>query len=192
MKHLPSGGRWLFMLLLALWGVLVSAQSQSANDASLLATLGELREASYADKAGIVERLGQSVHPSVRAVLTAFLEERLYFRNNDQKVFIVKSAEGDPFNLIDPLSLKDAGSAGADSLTQIGTNNSLRRTLRMARALLAIESGRGGAAGRGERDVDVAGRPDGGVAARTAQLGDKFRRQEGDRHRLGARYIGRL
>ena len=62
------------------------------SDATFLATLGELREASFADKDKIVEQLTQSGHPSVRAVLTALLEDRLYFRNGDQKVFIVKSA----------------------------------------------------------------------------------------------------
>src|ERR1700730_14638481 len=132
MKHLPRGGQRLFMLLLTLWGVVpVHAQStsQSTSDTSFLATLGELREATYSDKASIVERLSQSGHPSVRAVLTAFLEDRLYFRNIDQKVFVVKLADEDPLNLIDPLSLKDAGSAPADSLTKIGTNNGLRRTL---------------------------------------------------------------
>ena len=124
MKRLPSGGQWLLMLLLTLGGV-IPTHAQSPNDASFLSTLGELREATYADKASIVERLSQGGHPSVRPVLTAFLEDRLYFRNNDQKVFIVKSAEGDPFNLIDPLSLKEAGSAPADGLTKIGTNNGL-------------------------------------------------------------------
>src|ERR1700676_3266228 len=142
MKHLPSGGQKpLLMLLLALWVVVpVRAQpsSQSASDASFLSTLGELREAGYSDKANIVERLSQGRHPSVRAVLTAFLEDRLYFRNDDQKIFIVKSAEGDPLNLIDPLSLKDAGTAPADSLTKIGTNNGLRRTLRTTVAHFAL------------------------------------------------------
>jgi urea transport system permease protein len=117
------------MLLLTLWGV-VPVQAQSPKDASFLSMLGELREASYSDKANIVERLSQSGHPSVRAVLTAFLEDRLYFRNDNQKVVIAKSAEGDPLGLSDPLSLKDAGSAPADSLTKIGTNNGLRRALR--------------------------------------------------------------
>jgi urea transport system permease protein len=147
MKQLRLGGPSQFMLLLALWGgVSVNAQSssQSAGDASFLATLGELREASYSDKASIVERLSQTGHPSVRAVLTAFLEDRLYFRNadqqSDQKVFIVKSADSDPLNLIDPLSLKDAGSASADSLTKIGTNNGLRRTLRTTVAHFALSS----------------------------------------------------
>jgi urea transport system permease protein len=139
MRHLLWGGQWLFLLLLALWGV-SPACAQSPNDASFLSTLGELREASYSDKASIAERLSQTGHPSVRAVLTALLEDRLYFRNSDQKVFIVKSADGDPLALIDPLSLKNAGSAPADSLTKIGTNNGLRSTLRTTVAHFSLSS----------------------------------------------------
>src|SRR5712671_2884096 len=101
MKTFPTGGRWLTILLLALWGV-IPALAQSPADAVFLSTLGELREADYSAKASIVERLSQGGHPSVRAVLTAFMEDRLYY-NSDQKVIIVKSGEGDPLNLIDPV-----------------------------------------------------------------------------------------
>jgi urea transport system permease protein len=139
MKHPPSSGQWLFVLLLAL-GSLVPIHAQSPNDASFLSALGELREASYSDKASIAERLSQTGHPSVRAVLTALMEDRLYFRNSDQKVFVVKLADADPLNLIDPLSLKDAGSAPADSLTKIGTNNGLRSMLRTTVAHFALSS----------------------------------------------------
>ena len=138
-KYLPWGGPWLFLLLLALWCI-VPLRAQSSNDASFLSTLGQLREASYSDKAAIAERLSQTAHRSVRAVLTALLEGRLYFRNSDQKVFIVKSADADPHNLIDPLSLKDAGSASADSVTQIGTNNGLRSALRTTVAHFSLSS----------------------------------------------------
>src|SRR5205823_2344542 len=48
--------------------------------------------------------------------------------------------EGDPLNLIDPVSLKDAGAAPADSLTKIGTNNGLRRTLRTTVAHFSLSS----------------------------------------------------
>src|SRR5579862_3778395 len=144
MKYFPSGGQWLrFMLLLALWGAVPGhAQSPppSSPDATFLATLGELREADYSTKASIVERLSQGNHPSVRAVLTAFMEDRLYFRNSDQKVFIAKTADEDPLNLVDPVSLKDAGSASGDSMTKIGTNNGLRRTLRTTVAHFALSS----------------------------------------------------
>jgi urea transport system permease protein len=137
MQRLRDGRR--FMLLLVLWG-LVPVQAQTPQDASFLATLGELREADYSGKASIAERLSQSGHPSVRAVLTALLEGRLYFRNNDQKVLIAKSAEGDPLNLVDPLSLKDAGPAPTDALTQIGTNNGLRSALRATVAHFALSA----------------------------------------------------
>jgi urea transport system permease protein len=139
MKYLPSGGQWLCMLLLTLWSVF-PVHAQSPNDASFLSTLGELREASYSDKESIAERLGRGGHPSVRPVLTALLEDRLYFRNNDQKIFIVQSADADPLVLIDPVSLKGAGSAPADNLTKIGTNNGLRSVLRATVAHFALAS----------------------------------------------------
>lgn len=132
------------MLLLALGGIVPvqaqSAKAQSSNDASFLATLGELREATYADKANIVERVAQSGHASVRAVLTALMEERLFFRNSDQKIFIVKAPDANPLVLIDPLSLKSAGSSPPDGLTQIGTNNALRHTVRITVARFGLSS----------------------------------------------------
>jgi urea transport system permease protein len=130
------------MLLLALWGVLAAlhAQTPPPDDATFLSTLSELREATYADKETIAARLSRTGHPSVRAVLTAFMEDRLYFRNDDQKIFIVKSADADPLTLIDPISLKESGTASADSMTKIGTNNGLRRTLRTEIAHFALSS----------------------------------------------------
>src|SRR5262249_16891905 len=106
--------------------------AQSPSDAGFLATLGELREATFADKENILERLSKTGHASIRPVLTAFMEDRLYFRNEDQKVFIVKSTEGDPAALpllhLEPLT--DAGNGAGEALTKIGTNNRLRRVLR--------------------------------------------------------------
>jgi urea transport system permease protein len=144
MKYLRSGGQRLTLPLLIFFCVapfcVAPIRAQSPQDARFVSTLGELREASYSDKAKIAERLSQTGHSSVRAVLTAFLESRLYYRNNDQKVFIVKTADADPFNLIDPLSLKDAGSASTDSVTQIGTNNALRSALRATVAHFSLSS----------------------------------------------------
>ncbi len=137
-EQLGKGVRWL-SLLIAFASVVVS-RAQAPGDTSFLSTLGELREASYADKESIVERLGRTGHPSVRAVLTALLEDRLYFRNSDQKVFIVKVADADPLSLVDPLTLKSAGSAAADGMTKIGTNNGLRRVLKTTVAHFALAS----------------------------------------------------
>ncbi len=131
--------RLLWLPLLAFWGPAL-LRAQAPNDANFLSILGELREANYTDKAAIAERLAQTGHPSVQAALTALLEDRLSFRNSDQHVFIIKTADADPATLIDPVSLKDAGSAPADSLTKIGTNNGLRSVLRTTVAHFALSS----------------------------------------------------
>lgn len=131
------------LALLLLTGLYASpVYAQSPADASFTALLGQLRDATFADKANIVEQLGRSGHPSARAVLTALLEDRLYFRNQDQRVFLVKPGEEDSpsLNLIDPLSLKDAGSASSDGLTKIITNNHLRRVLQTTLAGFALSS----------------------------------------------------
>lgn len=132
------GGQRLLQLLLTLSGVF-TIHAQSADD-SFLSTLGELREATYSDKESIVERLSQTGHPSLNPVLTAFMEDRLGYRNSDQMVFITKTAESDPFELVDPLTLKDAGSAAAADITKIGTNNGLRRVLRSSIARFGLSS----------------------------------------------------
>jgi urea transport system permease protein len=136
-----GGGRWLLVLLLAAV-VLAPARSAYAQDAGFLPTLGELREASFPDKEQIIERLSRSGHPSVRPVLSAFLEDRLFVRASDQKIFIVKSTDDSLTSvaLVDPISLKDAGSALRDDLTKIGTNNRLRRVLRIALARFGLSS----------------------------------------------------
>jgi len=139
MKQPGSGGRWLRVLLPALWSI-GHVYAQAPGDTAFLSTLGELREATYSDKAAIAERLSQTGHRSVRAVLTALMEDRLSYRNSDQKIFIVQTADEDPARLIDPLTLKSAGSAPADSLTKIGTNNSLRHTLRTVVAHFSLSS----------------------------------------------------
>jgi urea transport system permease protein len=145
MIHLREGGRWLFVLLLVLWGVR-GAHAQSPADTKFLSILRELREASFPDKEGIIERLSQTGHPSVRVVLTAFMEDRLFYRTaekpEDQKIVIVKSTESDPsvLDLIDPLTLKAAGTAPMDSLTGINTNNHLRSVLKTTVAHFALSS----------------------------------------------------
>ena len=110
---LRPGGQWLFLLLLLASRSAGPVYAQSPSDATFLATLGELRDATFDDKDKIVEQLAESGHPNVAAVLTALLEDRLYFRNEDQKVFLVKPGEEDSttLDLIDPLTLKGAGSA---------------------------------------------------------------------------------
>ena len=129
---------WSLVLALA------AAQPLAAQmpDEALRSALGGLSEASYPDKEAIVTRLGEGGHQSTNAILTAFLEDRLYVRQRDAAVFIVQSA--DPaltsLTLIDPVSLKPAGSEPPEAMTKIGTNNRLRRVLRTTVARFALTS----------------------------------------------------
>jgi urea transport system permease protein len=134
------GGQQLFGLLLAACLVVAGVSAQT-NDEALQTSLAELREASFADKEAIAERLLASGHSSSRAILTALLEDRLYIRIQDQKIFIVKAAEGvTMFELVDPVSLTDAGTEASDGFEKIGTNNRLRRTLRISVARFGLSS----------------------------------------------------
>src|SRR6185369_8324086 len=133
------GKQWLVPFAVALLAV-GFAHGQKLDDAGFLTAIGELREATYSDKASIAQRVIQSGHPRVHDVLTAFLEDRLAFRNDDNRPFILKSAEGDPVVLIDPLSLKESGSVAADGVTKVGSNNTLRLTLRTELARFSLAS----------------------------------------------------
>ena len=134
MTNLRWGGQQLFLLFALSGAAWLHAQSP---DESFLAALGDLREADYSTKGEIVERLSQSGHPSLSVVLTAFLEDRLYYRNDNKQVVVART-KVDPLNLLDPVTLKDAGTASGDVLTSIGTNNGLRRILRTAVARFAL------------------------------------------------------
>ena len=108
------------------------AQPAGAEAGDVRLMLGELGEASFVEKEAIVERLSARGDPSIRPLLSALLEDRLFVRQSDQRVFIVKSADDSlaSLELIDPVSLAGAGSASRDDLTRIGTNNRLRKRLR--------------------------------------------------------------
>ena len=87
---LRAGGQWLFVLLLLASRSAGPGYAQSPSDATFLATLGELRDATFDDKDKIVERLARAVI-RMPGCPHGVLEDRLYFRNDDQK-FPRKSA----------------------------------------------------------------------------------------------------
>jgi urea transport system permease protein len=134
------GGRQLSWLLLVACLVALPASAQTA-DENFGAVLAELRDASFADKESIADRLIATGHMSARPVLTALLDDRLFVKA-DQQIVIAKSVEATltTYELIDPVTLEPAGSSPADQLTKIGTNNRLRRLLRNTIARFALAS----------------------------------------------------
>ncbi len=140
---LRSGVQWLLLLLLLASRSAVPLYAQSPADVSFLALLGQLRDAPFPDRDNIIDRLAQSGHSNVRAVLTAYLEDRLYYRNDDQKVFLIKSVPEDDattLDLMDPITLKSVGSAPIDNFTKIVANNHLRRVLQTTLARYGLSS----------------------------------------------------
>ena len=135
-----GGQQWLLPLLLVVLVCAPVVLAQSSDD-EFLAMVGELREAGFADKEVIAERLMAPGHSSAGALLTAMLEDRLYVKE-DQTVVIAKSIDESltTFELLDPVSLRGVGSASPDTLTKVGTNNRLRRVLRTTVARFALAS----------------------------------------------------
>jgi urea transport system permease protein len=135
------GGRQLRWLLLAACLVAVPASAQTPDD-EFRAMLAELRDAGFADKESIADRLIATGHASARPVLTALLDDRLFVRQTDQQIVIATSTEETltSYELIDPVTLKASGSMPSDQLTKVGTNNRLRRFLRMTIARFALAS----------------------------------------------------
>jgi urea transport system permease protein len=133
---------WLLLAAFALAAPLLRAQSPDDGDSRFLAAIDSLREASFVEKEAVVTRLSESGHKSARPVLAAWREERLAVRATDQKVFIVKPADENrpTLDVVDPLTLADAGSIGRDDLATIGTNNRLRRVLKTAVARFDLSS----------------------------------------------------
>ena len=125
---------------LLLVGLAVAPASAQTPDETLRSTLARLSEASFSDKEAIVTEVSESKHPSANALLTAFLDDRLYTRQSDQAVFIVESADQSlaTLSLLDPVTLKPAGTAPPDQLSKVGTNNRLRRVLRTTLARFAL------------------------------------------------------
>ena len=143
MKVVTYGEQQPSWLLLAVCFLLlpVAAYAQTDDD-SFRAVVAEFGDANFREKESIAEQLLETGHASARAVLTALLEDRLFFRQQDQQPFIVESSDENlsSFALIDPASLEAAGTSEPDQLDRVITNNRLRRFLRITIARFALSS----------------------------------------------------
>ncbi len=110
-----------------------------ANSSELATLLAQLPTASYADKNEIIGKLLALRTPATRQILNAFLEGNLYARPADGKVFTaVETPAG--LQLTDAATQQASGTAAADTLEKIGTNNQLRKALRAAVAQFDLAS----------------------------------------------------
>ncbi|HEX6465430.1 MAG TPA: urea ABC transporter permease subunit UrtB [Vicinamibacterales bacterium] len=129
---------WVLLAVVILSAPVWAAQTAPTDDAMLAA----LRDASLADKAAIIQQLADSGRPWARTVLAALLDDRLFARQRNGRVFILPSSDENTttVELIDPLTGHPQGTASRDEIVKIGTNNQLRKRLRVALARFDLNS----------------------------------------------------
>ena len=126
-----SHALWWFALLLSLgwlWRPAGASEAPTFEQA-----LDSLATTNFKQKERAVDDLIAVRHANTRAVLNALLEDNLYYRKADKRVFIV-TVRDEALELSDPLSLSAAGTADASDYSRITTNNRLRKTLKGALA----------------------------------------------------------
>jgi urea transport system permease protein len=132
------------ILVAALWGVAVTAWAAgtaapaavplTAAQGQFQALLAQLKSAGYDfdAKARLVREMAGTGAPGTRAFLAQLLQENVYSREPDGRVFIARSL-ADGYELIDPLTGEPAGTVSADAFNNdfdpIGINDQLRAVL---------------------------------------------------------------
>lgn len=125
----------VLLLILTVFGVHRACSAEAQQD--LGTVVAELATTNFKDKQAAVDRLVQLRSDSARAVLAAMLDGNLYFRREDNKVFIAIAGDT-TLALTDPVTAKAAGTGNPDDFSKITTNNSLRKILKSALAGFAL------------------------------------------------------
>jgi len=116
-------------------------QSQAAGPEEAL--LAQLKSASYSQKAGVIRHLASGDYPGAKAFLSALLQENVYSREPDGKVFIAQQL-ADGYALTDPVSGKSAGTVSEDDFNNdfdpVGINDQLRGVLQGVLAQFDLSS----------------------------------------------------
>ena len=145
-----SGRAWTSGALVALmlgltaptWAQAPAAETPPAETSAITAAatpapypnlISSLIDAGYTEKRALAEQILASGDAGAERVLRALLNDHLYSRDSDHKVYIAEEVEAG-LKLTDAVTLADAGTEAADGFSKIGTNNALRKFLRGALA----------------------------------------------------------
>jgi urea transport system permease protein len=130
------GPRFIQVIAAVLLLCCAAARAQTP-DESFATAVAALAAPEFAEKSAAITRIAEMRHANGRAVLGTLLDDKLYVRTADNKVFITDGGEA-ALALTDPLTLKPAGSGAPEDFSRITTNNSLRKSLRAAIAAYAL------------------------------------------------------
>ena len=127
-----------FFLVLAL--LCCSSAGAWAENQSLQQISQQLAKASYKQKAGIIDLISASDDEYKVTLLTALVNSDLYYRKSDKLLVIVDSFKKDD-GIITAFGGEPIENIGKRKFKKIGVNNSLRKKIRSALALIRISSG---------------------------------------------------
>ena len=99
-----------------------------------------LADTSFREKREIVDALAAEAHPRARALLTAFGDKRLFYREADGRVFIALEEGDDSLRLQDAITHEDIGEVADDGFDDVRTNTALRKQIRGALARLDLNA----------------------------------------------------
>src|SRR2546422_4713245 len=106
------------ILMLAL-AVFITPRMAWADDAAFATAAAQLANDDFATKEAAVRKVLELRHAGSKPLLAALLDGRAFTRSSDMHVFIVASADADPLELTEPLTLKSAGTGKPDDLSKI-------------------------------------------------------------------------
>jgi urea transport system permease protein len=130
---------WLTLALAVTSGLLSTRSHAAEAAAGFESALAALTTSNFKEKEQAVLALGQLRHANTRAVLAAMLEGNLYYRREDKHVFVVQVQE-EKLDLIEPATLRPAGSGDSADYVTVTTNNQLRKVLKSALASFDLAS----------------------------------------------------
>ncbi|MFL6578129.1 MAG: urea ABC transporter permease subunit UrtB [Povalibacter sp.] len=137
-RPFASFKKLLARILAASFVAFLSLSTHAAeNDSAFVQALSSLTSSNFKDKEEALSTLAATRHPNTRKVLAALLDGNLYYRREDQHVFIAQSSD-EALVLTDPLTLQSAGSGMPEDYSKITTNNRLRKSLKSAIAAFAL------------------------------------------------------
>ncbi|WP_232226789.1 urea ABC transporter permease subunit UrtB [Algiphilus aromaticivorans] len=99
-----------------------------------------LADANFREKREIVDALAAEAHPRARALLTAFGDKRLFYREADGRVFIALEEGDGSLRLQDAITHEEIGEVADDGFDDVRTNTALRKQIRGALARLDLNA----------------------------------------------------
>ena len=142
MFKFQSATRWLVSLCLA---ALLHIPAVNAEDAlpqitELQQLTQQLAKASYKEKSVIVNQISDLQDEGKLRILQALLASDLYYRKADKLMVIVSSFKEET-GIQDAFTADLVENTGKRKFKKVGVNNTLRKTLRSAIALVEVSSG---------------------------------------------------